>query len=99
MGFDSSSHVSDRWETSALQLLLYIPDSIHGIKSSYPLPVLAFSWYMLPSEHDSLASGGWDNAQQHFYLIAIFEPFFQVLEKLILIQIIKSTMVSSYNET
>ena len=54
---------------------------------------------MLSSEHDSLASGGWDNAQQHFYLIAIFEPFFQVLEKLILIQIIKSTMVSSYNET
>ena len=37
--------------------------------------------------------------QQHFYMIAIFEPFFQVLEKLILIQIIKNTMASSYNET
>ena len=37
--------------------------------------------------------------QQHFYMIATFEPFFQVLEKLILIQIIKNTMASSYNET
>ena len=43
MGFGSSSHVSDRWETSALSLRLSIPDSIYGIKSSNPLPVLPFS--------------------------------------------------------
>ena len=37
--------------------------------------------------------------QQHFYMIATFEPFFQVIEKVILIQIIKNTMASSYRET
>ena len=37
--------------------------------------------------------------QQHVYMIANFEPFFQVIEKVILIQIIKNTMASSYNET
>ena len=34
--------------------------------------------------------------QQHFYMIATFEPFFQVTGKVILIQIIKNTKGSSY---
>ena len=54
---------------------------------------------MLSSESDSLASCGWDNAATAFLHHATFEPFFQVIEKIILIQIIKNTMASSYNET
>ena len=66
MGFGSSSHVSDRWETSALSLRLSIPDSIYGIKSSNPLPVLPFSWYTLSPESDLLASDDWNNAVAAF---------------------------------
>ena len=62
LGFGSFSHVPDRWEASALLLLLSISDSIYGIKSSYPLLALLFSWFILSSESDSLASGRWDYA-------------------------------------
>ena len=35
-------------------------------KEFISLPVLPFSWYILSSESDSLASGGWDNATTAF---------------------------------
>ena len=55
---------------------------------------------MLSSESDSLASGDWDNVvtaflyDRHFWTL-----FFLIIEKVILTQIIKNLMASSFNET
>ena len=53
---------------------------------------------MLSSESDSLASGGWDNAATAFLHDRHFWTLFLNYRKVILIQIIKNTMASSYNE-